>query len=157
MIGRLNAGMRKPTFASLLGWHVTLQANFGTKDSFLGSVFGRTDFSRIFIFEPPDFVCRGFCRQISSPHFCGKKCPEKSSKKIPDKILQILYNKNPQQFSAEGPGQFFWGLRIFPRNVFELSFFGPKKIPQNSRQISHEISLPKIKKTIHRRASAGAQ
>ena len=30
---------------------------------------------------------------------------------------------------------------------------GPKKIPQNSRQ----ISLPKIKKKNHRRASAGAQ
>ena len=49
--------------------------------------------------------CRGFCRRIFSPHFCGKKCPEKSSRKIPDKILQILYNTNPRQFSAEGPGQ----------------------------------------------------
>ena len=38
---------------------------------------------------------RGFCRRIFSPHFCGKKCPEKSSRKIPGKILQILYNKNP--------------------------------------------------------------
>ena len=39
---------------------------------------------------------RGFCRRIFSPHFCGKKCPEKSSRKIPGKILQNLYNKNPR-------------------------------------------------------------
>ena len=30
-----------------------------------------------------------------SPHFCGKKCPEKTSRKIPRKILQNLYSKNP--------------------------------------------------------------
>ena len=48
---------------------------------------------------------RGFCRWIFSPHFCGKKCPEKSSRKIPGKILQHLYDKNPRHISAEGPGQ----------------------------------------------------
>ena len=47
---------------------------------------------------------RGFSRRIFSPHFCGKKCPEKSSRKIPGKILQSLYNKNPRHISAEGPG-----------------------------------------------------
>ena len=52
-----------------------------SRSLFLGPAFGRTDFSRILIFEPPDF--------------CGKKCPEKSSRKIPGKILQNLYNKNP--------------------------------------------------------------
>ena len=36
-------------------------------------------------------------------------------------------------------------LRNCPR-IFELYFVGPKKIPQNSRQISHQISLRKIKK-----------
>ena len=55
---------------------------------------GRTDFSRIFIFGPPNFF-RGFSRRIFSPHFFGKKCPEKSSRKIPGKTLQNLYNKNP--------------------------------------------------------------
>ena len=45
-------------------------------------------------------IFRGFCRRIFSPHFCGKKCPEKSSRKIPGKILQILYNKNPRHISA---------------------------------------------------------
>ena len=60
----------------------------------LGSVFGRTDLSRIFIFGPPDFFAdfvAGFFLLI----FVGKKCPEKSSRKIPAKILQNLYNKNP--------------------------------------------------------------
>ena len=33
--------------------------------------------------------------KLFSPHFCGKKCPEKSSRKIPEKILQNLYDKNP--------------------------------------------------------------
>ena len=58
-------------------------------NGFLGSVFGRTDFSRTFIFGPPDFF-RGFSRRIISPRSCGKRCPEKSSRKIP------------------GPGQVFY-------------------------------------------------
>ena len=48
-------------------------------------ICGRTDFSRIFIFGPPDFladVVAGFFLFIF-----GKKCPEKSSRKIPGKIL----------------------------------------------------------------------
>ena len=73
---------------------------------FWGSVFGRTDFSRIFIFGPRGFF-RGFSRRIFSPQFCGEKCPEKSSRKIPGKILQNLYNKNPRHISAEGPAQEF--------------------------------------------------
>ena len=50
----------------------------------LGPVLGRTDFSRIFIFGPPDFF-RGFCRRIFSPQFCGKKCPENPPGKSPAK------------------------------------------------------------------------
>ena len=65
----------------------------------LGSAFGRTDFSRIFIFGPPDFFAdflAGFFLLI----FVGKsaqknppgKSPPKSSKfcttKIPDTFLQ---------------------------------------------------------------------
>ena len=63
---------------------------------FLGPAFGRTDFLRIFIFEPPDFFAdflAGFFFFFSS--FLWEKCPEKSSRKIPGKILQNLYNKNP--------------------------------------------------------------
>ena len=63
--------------------------------SFLGSGFGRTDFSRIFIFGPLDFFA-DFLAGLLSPQFFGKKCPEKkTSRKIPAKILQNLYNKNP--------------------------------------------------------------
>ena len=126
----------------VLGWHVCR----------LGS-----DFSRNFIFGPPDFF-RGFCRRIFSPHFCGKKCPEKSSRKIPGKILQNLYNKNPRRISAEGPGQLAQnivlsydfltknGPKISPK-CLSLYFVGPKKpanFPQNFP--------PQIKKD-HQRAS----
>ena len=37
--------------------------------------------------------------------FVGKVPRKKSSRKIPGKILQNSYNKNPRQLSAEGPGQ----------------------------------------------------
>ena len=79
---------------------------FSARGGFLGSAFGRTDFSRIFIFEPQDFfadLVAGFFLLI----FVGK---------VPRKILQenprqnppqILYNKNPRHISAEGPGQEF--------------------------------------------------
>ena len=83
--------------------------------------FWQSGFFTDFYFWAAGF-CRGFCRRIFSPHFCGKKCPEKSSRKIPDRILQILYNKNPRQFSAEVPGQFF-ALSTPP---FPKQFSSPK-------------------------------
>ena len=48
---------------------------------------------------------RGLSRRIFSHFFCGKKCPETSSRRIPGKILKNLYNKNPRHISAEGPAQ----------------------------------------------------
>ena len=71
------------------------------RNNFLGSDFGRADFSRIFIFGPPDFFA-DFLAGFFSPHFCGKKCEEKSSRKIPGKILQHLYNKNPPTHFCRG-------------------------------------------------------
>ena len=56
--------------------------------------FWQNGFFADFYFWAAGFFC-GFSRRIFSPHFCGKKCPEKSSRKIPAKILQDLYNKNP--------------------------------------------------------------
>ena len=57
----------------------------------LGSVFGITDFS----------FFRGFCRRCFP--ICGLlKCPEKSSKIIPGKILQKLYYKIPDTFLQTG-------------------------------------------------------
>ena len=38
-------------------------------------------------------------------HCCGKKCPEKSSMKIPGKILQNLRHKMPDTFLQQGPRQ----------------------------------------------------
>ena len=56
--------------------------------------FRQNGFFADFYFWAAGFF-RGFCRRSFSPHFCAKKCPEKSSRKIPGKILQNLYNKNP--------------------------------------------------------------
>ena len=68
-----------------------------------GSDFGRMDFSRFL------FLGRRIFSRIFSPDFFSsflwEKCPEKSCRKIPGKILQNLFNKNPRHISAEGPGQ----------------------------------------------------
>ena len=48
------------------GWAVRICAT--RVHTLSGPAFGRTDFSRIFIFEPPDFF-RGFSRRIFSPNF----------------------------------------------------------------------------------------
>ena len=80
---------------------------------FLGPDSGRTDFSRIFIFEPPDFfadLVAGFFLLI----FVGKSAQKNPPGKIPGKILQNLYNKNPRHISAEGPGQPFADLFLAP-------------------------------------------
>ena len=61
---------------------------------FFRAGFRQNGFFADFYFWAAGFF-RGFSRRILSPHFCGKKCPEKSSRKIPGKILQNLYNKNP--------------------------------------------------------------
>ena len=66
----------------------------------LGSVLGGPDFLRI-SFSGAGFF-RGFCRWIFFSFLWGKKCPEKSSMKIPGKILRSLYNKNPRHISAYG-------------------------------------------------------
>ena len=69
----------------------------------LWTVFGRTDFSWIFIFFVANFfadVVAGFF----SPFFYGKTCPEKSPGKSRQNPLNLC-NKNPWHSSAEGPGQ----------------------------------------------------
>ena len=59
----------------------------------LGSVFGRTDFRGFLLLGRRIFFC-GFCRRFFLI-FCGERCPEKSSRKVPGKILQ----NRPQQKS----------------------------------------------------------
>ena len=51
-------------------------------------VFGRTDFSWIFIFEPPDFVADSVAGFFSS-FLCEK---------VPRKILQENHRQNPPNF-----------------------------------------------------------
>ena len=57
--------------------------------------FWQNGFFADFYFWAAGFL-RGFSRRTFSPHFCGKKCPEKSSspEKSPRKSFNI-YNKNP--------------------------------------------------------------
>ena len=84
----------------------------------LGLVFGRTDFSLIFIVGPPDFLAdfvAGFFLLI----FVGKKCPEKSYRKISGKIMQNLYDKYRRHISAEGPGQHHTCAAVTPRAVWK--------------------------------------
>ena len=80
---RLRFGL-KPNFSSCLF--------LALKDVRAG--FRQNGFFADFYFWAAGFF-RGFCRRTFSPHFCGKKCPEKSARKIPGKILQNLYDKNP--------------------------------------------------------------
>ena len=70
----------------------------------LGPAFGRTDFSRIFNFEPPDFVAdflAGFFLLI----FVGKSAQKNPPGKSPRKSSKIYTTKILQHISADWPGQ----------------------------------------------------
>ena len=59
------------------------------RPEFFGPVSGRTDFSRIFNFELPDFLPNFVARNF--PSFLWQNCPEKSrtnATKIPDTVLR---------------------------------------------------------------------
>ena len=77
------------------------------KSHSLGPAFDRTDFSRIFIFEPPDFFAdflAGFFLLIFVGKVPGKNPPGMENPR--EKILQNLYNKNPPtHFCQEWPRQ----------------------------------------------------
>ena len=65
-----------------LRYFTSFRPAFGAFCSFLhllGSVFARTDFSRICIFGPAGFS-RGFCRRTFSPHFLWDKVPRPPGK-----------------------------------------------------------------------------
>ena len=70
----------------------------------LGSGFGRTDFSRIFIFGPPDFFAdflAGFFLLI----IVGKSAQKNPPGKSPRKSSKIYTTKILRHISAEWPGQ----------------------------------------------------
>ena len=69
---------------------------------FLGPAFGRTDFSRIFIFEPPDFFA-DFLAGLFLLIFVGKS----AQKNPPGKSSTIYTTKILQHISADCPGQQF--------------------------------------------------
>ena len=68
-----------------------------TKASIIRVGFRQNGFFADFGFLAAGFF-RGFCRRIFSPHFCGKKCPEKSFRKIPGKISKSYTIKIPDTF-----------------------------------------------------------
>ena len=67
------------------------------KTILLGSVFGRTDFSRIFIFGPPDFFVDFVAGFFSSF----------SREKVPRKILQENPQRNPLKFTQQKSPTYF--------------------------------------------------
>ena len=73
-------------------------------EQMLGPAFGRTDFSRIFFFEPPDFFAdflAGFFLLI----FVGKSAQKNPPGKSLGKSPKIYTTKILQHISADCPGQ----------------------------------------------------
>ena len=88
---------------------------------FLGPAFGRTDFSRIFIFEPPDFFAdflAGFFLLI----FVGKSAQKNPPGKSPAKSSKIYTTKILQHISADCHGQQF--LAQFEANPCSEANYG---------------------------------
>ena len=72
----------------------------GRSGTLLGSVFGRTDFSRILIFEPPDLVA-GFFLLI----FVGKSAQKNPPGKSPTKSTKFYTTKIPDNFLQRDQGK----------------------------------------------------
>ena len=71
----------------------------------LGSDFGRTDFSRIFIFEPPDFFA-DFLAGSFLLIFAGKSAQKNPPGKSPAKSSKIYTTKIPDTFLQRGRAKF---------------------------------------------------
>ena len=104
-----------------------------------------------------------FCQgQILAVWILAAKLPNSDLKFAVDYWVDFSKKKRPPKIHWKSPHKIHLGIcsEKFPsdfcRGLF-LIFCGSGKVPQNSRQISRNISLPKIEKNNHRRASAGAQ
>ena len=116
-------------------------------NNFLGSVFGRTDFSRIFIFEPPDLFA-DFVTRFFLVVFIGKsaqknspgRSPAKSSKiyttKIPDTFLQRDQAKTSRDCPGNGWGSnFLCVVHSWAKRETQTKFPGSlRQMPGQSRE-----------------------
>ena len=94
-------GMPPPGISTKKCQTNTLRAEILEPRQNLGSVFGRTDFSRVFIFGPPDFfadLVAGFFLLI----FVGKSAQKNPPGKSPAKSSKIYTTKIPDIFLQRG-------------------------------------------------------
>ena len=73
----------------------------GGRPKALGSLFGRTDFSRIFIFGLPDFST-DFVVRLFSPHFEGKSAQENAEGESSAKSSKTYATRTPDNFLQRG-------------------------------------------------------
>ena len=96
---------------TLVSLFLDLETRFWLLRDFLGPAFGRTDFSRIFIFEPPDFFA-DFLARFFLLIFAGKSAQKNPPGKSPRKSSKIYTTKILQHISADWPGQGFWARML---------------------------------------------
>ena len=74
------------------------------EEMFLGPAFGRMDFSRIFVFEPPDFFA-GFLAGLFLLIFVGKSAQKNPPGKSPGKSSKIYATKSSNTFLQIAQGK----------------------------------------------------
>ena len=101
----------------------------GKYSEILRAGFRQNGFFADFYFWAAGFF-RGFPRRIFSPHFCGKKCPEKSSRENPrENPPNFVQQKSSNTFLQIGRGKNSWLSVLSPYALcgyafalFQLSF-----------------------------------
>ena len=118
----------------------------------LGAVFGRTDFSRISIFGPPDFAA-DFLAGVFLLIFVGEsaqKNPPGNPRQNPPKIAQ---QKSPTHFWRGGVGQdnvqifadFFWLSLVLGTTAFQSCRFSQKVwTVQSLLSAILQVAIPKL-------------
>ena len=94
--------------------------------------FIQNGFSWIF-FSNGRFL-HGSCRRFFSLHLCGKKCPEKSSRKIPGKSSSIYTTEIPDTFLQRGQANFCSGISSQNLDCKCRRFSGNPLLQKNSPQ-----------------------